>query len=139
MLAQLDVDASRLLRKLSESHPMEGVELKRALDFGKVVLLLVKGDVGSLIGREGKVVNEISKGLGKKVRIAEDGGDMRKTLDDIISPARVLGINKVFRREGNIFRVRISKSDFPSLPVPLSVLEKALASLFSAPAEISFE
>ncbi|MEM3030453.1 MAG: hypothetical protein QXH27_01845 [Candidatus Micrarchaeia archaeon] len=138
-LTQLDVDASRLLHRLAADHPLENIELKRALDLGKVVLLLVRGDVGALIGREGRVVNEISKGLGKKVRIAEDAGDLKKMLADIVSPARVLGINQVFKREGTAFRIRIPKADIPSLPVPLSVLEKALASLFSAPAEIFFE
>ncbi|MEM4389218.1 MAG: hypothetical protein QXG98_00970 [Candidatus Micrarchaeia archaeon] len=138
-LTQLDVDASRLLHRLAADHPLDNIELKRALDLGKVVLLLVRGDIGALIGREGRVVNEISKGLGRKVRIAEDAGDLKKTLADIIAPARLLGINQVFRKEGNLFRVRIPKTDLPALPVPLSVLEKALVSLFSAPAEIAFE
>jgi transcription antitermination factor NusA-like protein len=106
---------------------------------GRVVLVLTNKDVGLLIGREGKVVAEISQAVGKKVRIAEMKGDMKKTIGDIIAPAKILGINKVYRKEGNFYKVRFSKREIKQLPVDINTLEKALKSLLESEVMIVFE
>ena len=138
-IGELDVRISRLLQKLKDEHRLEGAEFFKAIDLGKVVLILTKGDVGILIGREGKVVAEISNEVGKKVRIAEVGGDMRKTVSDIIVPASVMGINTIYKDGKEAYKVRIPKGESRQLPMDVPTLEKALKQLFEADVVISFE
>jgi len=104
-----------------------------------VVLVLTHGEVGLLIGRQGKVVSELSSALGKKVRIAETSGDVKKTIADIIMPVHLLGINKVFHEGKEIMKVRIARADIARLPLDINSLEAVLRSLLEDDVKISFE
>lgn len=138
-LSELDVKISRLLEKLAETHNMQGADFYKAVDLDKLVLVLTKGDVGVLIGKEGRVVSEISNAVGKKVRIAEVSGDMRKTVSDVLVPVRVLGINTIFGDGKQKYRVRLPRNEMRQLPADVKTLEKALGQLFDAEVMIAFE
>ena len=138
-IGDLDVTVSRLLYKLKDEYKLEGASFFKAVDLGKVVLILTKGEVGILIGREGKVVAEISNAVGKKVRIAEIGGDLRKTVSDIIVPASVMGINTIYKDGKEAYKVRIPKGESRQLPMDVPTLEKALKQLFETDVVITFE
>ncbi|MDO8339125.1 MAG: KH domain-containing protein [Candidatus Burarchaeum sp.] len=138
-LTELDVKISALLYKMKDKYNLNDADFTKAIDLGRVVLVLTKGDVGKLIGREGKVVAEISQEVGKKVRIAEMSGDVRKTISDIIMPAKLLGINEVFSMAGTSYKVRLPSSELSHLPIDLNSLEKALYSLLDSKVSIVFE
>jgi transcription antitermination factor NusA-like protein len=138
-ISELDVKISRLLYKLKDKYNLENANFTKAIDLGRVVLVLTNKDVGLLIGREGKVVAEISQAVGKKVRIAEMRGDIKKTIADVVAPARILGINKIYRKEGNLYKVRFSRREIKQLPVDINTLEKALKSLLESEVMIVFE
>ncbi len=138
-ISELDVKISRLLYKLKDKYNLENADFTKAIDLGRVVLVLTNKDVGLLIGREGKVVAEISQAVGKKVRIAEMSGDIKKTIADVVAPAKILGINKIYRKEGNLYKVRFSKREIKQLPVDINTLEKALKSLLESDVMIVFE
>ena len=106
---------------------------------GRVVLILTKGEVGLLIGKQGKIVSEISSSLGKKVRIAEASGDVKKTIADIITPARLLGINHAYHEGKEITKVRIAHADMQHLPLGVDALEKVLRSLVGQDVRLVFE
>ena len=67
-LTELDVKVSSQLYKLKDKYDLSEADFTKAIDLGRVVLVLTKGDVGKLIGKEGKVVAEISQAVDKKVR-----------------------------------------------------------------------
>jgi transcription antitermination factor NusA-like protein len=138
-ISDMDVTVSRLLHKLGETYNLSAADFYKAIDLERVVLILTHGDVGILIGREGKVVAEISNAVGKKVRIAEVSGDMRKTVSDIVMPARVLGINKIYRDGKEAYKVRFAKSELKQLPMDMGTLEKAMKQLFEADVVVAFE
>ena len=138
-ISELDVKISRLLYKMKDKYNLENVDFTKAVDLGRVVLVLTKKDVGPLIGREGKVVSDISQTVGKKVRIAEIGGDIKKTISDVVAPVKILGINKVYRKDGNLYKVRFSRKEIKQLPVDINSLEKALQSLLESDIMIVFE
>lgn len=138
-ISELDVKISRLLYKLKDKYNLEHADFTKAVDLGRVVLLLTDKDVGVLIGREGKVVAEISQAVGKKVRIAEMSGDIKKTIADVVAPAKILGINKVYKDGGHLYKVRFSKREIKQLPVDINTLEKALKSLLESEVMIVFE
>jgi len=109
------------------------------LDLGRAVLVLTRGEAGLLIGKEGKIVSELSHALGRKVRIVEVVGDVKKSVADVIMPAQLLGINQVFHDGKEITKVRIARSEAANLPIDISTLEKALRSLIGNEVQLVFE
>jgi transcription antitermination factor NusA-like protein len=138
-LSEHDVKISNALHSMREKYNLDSADFSKAIDLGGFVLVLTRGDVGKLIGKEGKVVSAISGSIGKRVRIAELGGDMKKTIADILTPAKLLGINKVFSAGKRGYKVRISSRDFRNLPMDVPSLEKALYSLLDANVKVVFE
>jgi len=138
-MTQLDFDVALILYKINDRYNISNAEFYKALDLGRVVLVLTRGEVGLLIGKQGKVVGELSSALGKKVRIAEATGDVKKTIADIITPARLLGINKVFHGGKEIMKVRIAREDAARLPLDIASLERVLRSLLEDDVKLSFE
>ena len=138
-ITQLDFEVAQILGRINERYNISNATFYRALDLGKVVLILTRGEVGLLIGKQGKVVSELSSALGKKVRIAQTTGDVKKTISDIIMPARLLGINHTYHEGAEVCKVRIAKSDLSLMPIDIESLETVLRSVLEGKAVIEFE
>ncbi|HIH30681.1 TPA: hypothetical protein HA243_04730 [Candidatus Micrarchaeota archaeon] len=138
-ITELDFEVAQILHKINERYNISDAEFHKALDLGRAVLILTRGEAGLLIGKQGKIVAELSSALGKKVRIAEIKGDVKKSVADVIMPARLLGINHVFHDGKEMTKVRISKHDLAHLPIDIPTLEKALRSLLEEEVQLVFE
>ncbi len=138
-ITESDVAISNALMELKEKFKLDAANFTKSVDLGRAVLIFTGGDVGVLIGRDGKVVSELSHRLGKKVRIAEHTGDVKKTISDVLMPAKLIGINTVFSGGGKSFRVRLLKSEMRDLPVDRETLEKALMTILESKVMIQFE
>jgi transcription antitermination factor NusA-like protein len=138
-ITKLDFDVALILYKINDRYNISNASFYKAIDLGRVVLILTRGEVGLLIGKQGKIVSEISSSLGRKVRIAEASGDVKKTISDIITPARLLGINHAFHEGKEITKVRIAREDMGELPLSIEALEKVLRSLVEDDVKLSFE
>lgn len=138
-ISQLDFDVAQILFRINERYNISNASFYKALDLGKVILILTKGEVGLLIGKQGKVVSELSSALGKKVRIAEMQGDVKKTIADIIMPVRLFGINKVFHEGREVSKVRIAKHDLPHLPMDINSLETILKAVLEEEVKLEIE
>ena len=138
-LSEMDVEVSFLLYEINEKRPIGDAGFVKALNFGRVVLLLTEGNVGKLIGKQGKVVNEISEKLGKKVRVIEHSKDMKKSVSDMLYPARLAGINEIYTASGSTLKIRIPRREIMRLPVDLATLEAALHGLLEKPVKLEFE
>ncbi|OIO21481.1 hypothetical protein AUJ17_02305 [Candidatus Micrarchaeota archaeon CG1_02_47_40] len=138
-ITETDFRVATFLYQLNEGYNISGASFEHALDLGRVVLILTSGNVGLLIGKEGRVVSELSMHLGKKVRIAECSGDMKKTISDILLPVELLGINTVYTKDGECCRVRLPKAQIMRLPMDLDSLERILKSLLKKEVKLSLE
>jgi transcription antitermination factor NusA-like protein len=138
-ITQLDFEVAQILCRINERYNISNASFYKVLDLGRVALILTHGEAGLLIGKQGKVVSELSAALNRKVRIAETSGDMRKTISDIITPARLLGINTTFHEGKEATKVRIAKADLVLLPVEISVLQTVLVALLEGPVKLEFE
>jgi len=138
-VSELDLEVAKILYKINERYNISSAEFFKALDLGKAVLILTKGEAGPLIGKDGKIVAAISNALGKKVRIVEVKGDVKKSVADVIMPARLLGINQVFRDGKEITKVRIAKAGLAHLPIDIPTLEKALRCLMEKEVQLALE
>lgn len=138
-ISQLDVEVSKLLYAFRGEYELSEASFTRAVDLGKAAVIFTNGNAGVLIGREARVVSALGKKLEKNVRIAKQGGDLKQTIADIVSPAKLLGVNEVFSAGGKKYKVRIDKNDFKALPLDLDSLNKILSTLFEGDVKIEFE
>jgi transcription antitermination factor NusA-like protein len=140
LITASDVELSRKLYRILEKIPsMKDVEILRAFDSEKLCLLIVgKGSAAKLIGRKGQTARKISRSLGKEVRIVEVADDIEHIVESVLKPASILGINILYTKEGEIYRVRVPNSH-KSLLHNLEEPSRALSMVTEKQFEIIFE
>ena len=104
-----------------------------------VVLVVGRGEVKSVVGRGGKTIKELSERLQKKVRATEDEADLRKLAQDILTPARVEGVNVLYSGGKEMYRVRVSRNDSKRLPASVETIQNLLATLTNKSIKLVFE
>ena len=103
------------------------------------VLLVGRGEVKSVVGRGGKMIRELSERLQKKVRATEEGADLRKLAQDILTPARVGGVNVLYSGGEEMYRVRVSRNDLKRLPSSVETIQNLLTTLTNKSIKLVFE
>ncbi|MEA1904512.1 MAG: hypothetical protein U9M97_01340 [Candidatus Hadarchaeota archaeon] len=140
-ISQLDVEASRVLYGLTQKHHGLGeISFKHALkEGGLTVLVMGQGEISPAIGREGRLAQEISKHLKTKIRVVEENANVRELAREILMPARVKGINVLFKRDGEEHRVRVTRADLMLLPASIDVLQILLTKITDKKIKLVFE
>ncbi|HDH41168.1 MAG TPA: transcription elongation factor NusA [Candidatus Altiarchaeales archaeon] len=135
-ISELDVELSKILYKLGKGE----IGFDRAIDTKKFIIVLTqKENIGKIIGKGGDNIRQLSRDLGKQLRVISTG-DLQETIYDFVAPARILAINTVYKPDGTMVqRVRISKKDRRKLRMSLREMEKLIASLTNNKVEISLE
>ncbi len=140
-ISQLDVEASRILYKLAQKHHGLGeISFKRALrEGGLTILAIVQDKVSPTIEQEGRLAQEVSKHLKTKIRVVKENANVRELAREILMPARVKGINVLFKRRGEEYRVRITRADLMLLPASIDVLQALLTKITNKKIKLVFE
>lgn len=135
------MDASRVLYEFSRKNlGLNTISFKRAVEAGDLVVLLVgQGEVKSVVGRGGKTIRELSKRMQKKVRATEEGADLRKLAQDILTPAHVRGVNVLYSGGKEMYRVRVPRNDSKRLPASVETVQNLLTALTNKSVELVFE
>ncbi|WXG45576.1 MAG: hypothetical protein WED05_02585 [Candidatus Atabeyarchaeum deiterrae] len=142
LITQLDIDMAKELLSLEDKNPsLKDVEFKRAVDTGQMVIVIVgQGNLPEALTSKGKVIKELEKRLSKKIRVIEENSNIRRTIEDMVTPAAVLGINTLWLPDGSLEKkVRLSANDSKKLPADIQVLEEAVKSLTRERIRIVFE
>jgi len=140
-ITDLDVKISKLLYQLEEEHHIRDITFYRAVESRNLIVIIVgKGEIGNLIGKGGKTVKFLQRSLRKKIRIIEDTEDTRKIIQDLLHPARVLGMNILYLPSGeNQYKVRIPKEDERRIPTTVKSAEEIITKLVKQKIMIAFE
>jgi transcription antitermination factor NusA-like protein len=142
LITQLDIDIAKELLSLEDKTPgLKDIEFKKAVDTGSMVIIIIgKGNVPEALGSKGKAVKELEKRFNKKFRVIEENSNIRKTIEDMVTPAALLGINTLWLPDGSLEKkVRIRVDDSKKLPTDIRVLEEAVKSLTGERIRIVFE
>jgi transcription antitermination factor NusA-like protein len=142
LITQLDIDMAKELLSLEDKNPsLKDVEFKRAVDTGQMVIVIVgQGNLPEALTSKGNVIKELEKRLSKKIRVIEENSNIRRTIEDMVTPAAVLGINTLWLPDGSLEKkVRLSANDSKKLPADIQVLEEAVKSLTRERIRIVFE
>jgi len=87
-----------------------------------------------------KIAKKLSEKLEGKVRIIERTSSLRKMASQLLIPANVLGVNILWLPDGSWQSiVRVSRSDFKTLPAEKELLEEILTKLSGMEVRIRFE
>lgn len=138
-ITELDASVSRALGRINKHFPISNVAFHRALDLDEFILLVCSGSIGSLIGPKGRIVSDISKSLGKKVRIIEKTKNEKKIIQDLIGNARILGFQKKFVPGSTTATVFVLKWDSQKLSARKETLEAALGKMLLMDTKIEFK
>jgi transcription antitermination factor NusA-like protein len=128
-ISQMDLDIAKILYRVGDGK----IGFKKTIEIGDMIIIVTEKDqVGKLIGKSGKIVREISKTIGKKVRVVGENSDLRSVARDILAPARISGINIVYGKDGQEkYKIRIMREDARRIPGKLDVLNDIIQELTS--------
>jgi len=123
-ISQIDLDIAKVLFKLGDGK----IGFKKTIVVGDIVIIITdKDQVGKLIGKNGKIVRELSRTVGKKIRVVGQDSDLKSVSKDILAPARVSGINIVYGKDGEEkYKIRVMQEDSRKLPGRLDVLNEII-------------
>ncbi len=106
-----EVDVMKALMELEDRlKELRRGEYVKSYSLDNTVVVILKG---SWEKQElGRIARELANRLGKRVKLVIDTGDKRKLVDQIISPARIIGISTIWLPDGSEQMViRISRRD----------------------------
>lgn len=142
LITQLDIDVAKELLSFEDKLPgLKEVEFKRAVDAGSMIIIIVgQGDSSDVFGSNSKVFKELEKRFNKKIRVIEENSNIRRTIEDMVTPAVLLGINTLWLPDGSLEKkVRLSLSDSKKLPADIQVVEETIKALTGERIRIVFE
>jgi transcription antitermination factor NusA-like protein len=142
-ISQIDIDLSNYLMELESSKfpALKNVNFYRSIQADSVLILVVgKAEIAQFIGPRGKLIKLLQEKFGKNIRIIEKVTDLKKTIEDLIVPAELLGMNKIYLPTGEVeSKARLKLGDENRLPAKTSVLENVIYQLTNEKIRIVFE
>jgi len=123
-ISETDVQLARLLTKLEQKDIVRGAVFDKSFDVDGLIIITTRGKVGPLVGKGGRVIRLLSKEFNRKVRVVNTI-DHKTAIADLLAPARIQGMNVVYKPEGEETKVIINKEDKYKLVTNLETIQKA--------------
>lgn len=141
-ITDLDIEIAKALIELEKDNKnLGGSTFYRSIDSKNLLVLIVgEGEVSNFIGARGKVIKRLQDRFRRTIRIIEKSKDVLKILKDLISPARILGINQIYLPTGEVEKkARIYQADSNKFPVDPEIVEELIKKLTGIRVRIAFE
>jgi len=140
-ISPLDVRISRVLFELAQKYRgLDRINFKRAIEVKELIILLVgRGEISTVVGRGGRVILGLTEALRAKLRVIEEGADIHKQVQDILTPAKVRGINILYSGGGEEYRIRVPRAHLKLLPASIDALQALFGKLTDKNIKLVFE
>ncbi len=136
-ISQLDIKIARLLYELYEKNVLGDPSFERSIELPDFIVIITKSNVSTLIGKGGRVVRILSEKLGKRVRIVKKGS-IKEIVNDLVSPARIMGFTTIYSKEGEKQRILIPEADRKKILLKEESIKQVLKQLCGVDAEIKY-
>ena len=140
---EIKIDEIKMYRRLNKllknQKTLKDIEIKRAVGNKMLLIVTRKNDAAKLIGKDGIIVKKIVKDLNRQVRIVEQPIQLKDFVNDVFFTVPILGINVVYRPDGELYRIRIPRSERTRLPISSDIFVNVSKSLFHVDTDIVFE
>ncbi|MCK4432659.1 MAG: transcription elongation factor NusA [Methanomicrobia archaeon] len=140
-ITNLDIELARTLYNINRNYNLGDITFKKSVESGGLIVMIVgKGDVGSVIGKGGKIIRILRRKFNKRIRVIGDTDDLKNLVDELIYPARISGIDIVYPVSGEIInRIRIDKISKDKMPAEISIVENVIRKITKKNIKTVFE
>ena len=137
-VSPLDVSVSRFMKGLEEKYEITGVDLVKTHDLESFIIIVGRGKISGMIGREGRNIRLMSAEFKKKVRVIKEG-DVLQMVSDLISPAKIEGVNVLYTNDGERFKVIIPSVERRKIYMDEKALNAAVEAIFKGEVIIKYQ
>lgn len=142
---EVDSFEIKVMEVLLELEETQFKELKdstyyKSIKVDNLLILLVGSGPSMTIQKWIKVAKALQDKLGMKARIIEKTNSIKSSAIQLLSPARVLGVNTVWLPDGSVqYVIRVSKNEKRLLPADALSLESILSKIHATRVRIRVE
>ncbi len=125
-ISDLDVTLSQQLFLLSQQYNISNtITFFHAFEEqGTAIMVVNEEDLGSIIGKGGKIIKQLQRNMGMKIRVVAHTTDSKRVIEDLLYPARVTGVNRLYLPGGEMRKkLRIHLKEKKKLPMNLKSVE----------------
>ncbi len=133
---KLDERSKKVLEELSKLP--QDATIHKILSTKNLVILVAEGNIGRLIGKNGRNIKQVSEKTGCKIKVLQKTGVL-DTVADLVYPARIISTSKLYLPEGEKRRIILSKEDKRKLRMKKEEVEKIVKDIYDKDIEIVFE
>ena len=140
-ISELDIEIANLLLKLEKGYPsLQKISFHKAYGAENILAIIVgQGNLPHVLGYGGKIIRELQTKTGKKVRVIEKSGEMRKFLEDLFMPVPVTTINTIWLPDGSTETRVILPNRSRRLPTDIETLKKLVKDIKGLTLRVEFE
>ncbi|MEJ5292403.1 MAG: hypothetical protein WHS82_02305 [Candidatus Methanosuratincola sp.] len=138
-ITQADVEVSKWFIEYEMKNPqLKDYAILRTVKLPNMVIVMVSG--GGNKALLSKVSKQLSDEKRTSVRIIEKTSSIKRLLEQIVTPARVMGANTVWLPDGSWeSTIKMPKSDMKKMPIDARSAEEAIRILTGEVIHIVFE
>lgn len=120
---------------------IKNITYNRAIEIGNIVIVQIsKKSLNLIADQKSKITQALEKELNKKVKILQKTNKPKSLADELLAPARVKGVNKIWLPDGTSETIiRLNAEDQEKLPAKCSQLQSTMAELLGGYVRINFE
>ncbi len=141
-VSEIDVKIARTLYKaMDRNKGLRDITFEKSLEVNGLAIMVVgEDDVQAFMGKGSEVVEEISDRIDMDVRVLGSMAEPRAVADDLIRPARILGVNTVYSVDGTRkYKIRVAEEDKEKMSLDLDQLQELIKDLTGQEINIVFE
>jgi|GEM_PF-786996 hypothetical protein len=111
-ISQLEIDISRALFKLEKSHKaIASSKILGARSVDGIIVIFIESQIPISLGEVLSINKDASSVISKDVKIIEKNAQLNKIIQELLLPAKVVGVSNVWLPDGSTFiKVKLNGS-----------------------------
>jgi transcription antitermination factor NusA-like protein len=140
-ISKADIEISKwFIEHETKTPQIKDLTIHKTVELPRMIIVMVSGGKGSNRALLTKLSKQLSEDKKAPVRVIEKSSSIKRLLEQIVVPARVIGANTVWLPDGSWeSTIRIPRGDVKKMPVDARSAEEAIKKLTGETIHIIFE